>query len=53
MSSIAVAAGQRVRKGDVVGTVGSTGVATGPHLHWGLRINGLYVDPLRWVSPAP
>ena len=53
MSSIAVAAGQRVRKGDLVGTVGSTGVATGPHLHWGLRVNGLYVDPLRWVSPAP
>jgi murein DD-endopeptidase MepM/ murein hydrolase activator NlpD len=53
MSSIAVRVGQRVGKGDVVGRVGSTGVATGPHLHWGLRVNGLYVDPLRWVTDAP
>lgn len=53
LSSITVRAGQRVRKGDLVGAVGSTGVATGPHLHWGLRVNGLYVDPLRWVSAAP
>jgi murein DD-endopeptidase MepM/ murein hydrolase activator NlpD len=51
MSSIAVRVGQRVRKGDIVGRVGSTGVATGPHLHWGLRVNGLYVDPLLWVMP--
>jgi murein DD-endopeptidase MepM/ murein hydrolase activator NlpD len=51
MSSIAVVAGQRVRQGDMVGRVGSTGVATGPHLHWGLRVNGAYVDPLRWVVP--
>ena len=53
MSSITVRAGQRVRKGDLVGTVGSTGVATGPHLHWGLRVNGLYVDPLLWIVREP
>lgn len=53
MSSIAVRAGQRVRKGDPVGTAGSTGVATGPHLHWGLRVNGLYVDPLLWAARQP
>lgn len=53
MSSIAVEVGQRVRKGEVVGTVGSTGVTTGPHLHWGLRVNGLYVDPLLWVTRKP
>jgi murein DD-endopeptidase MepM/ murein hydrolase activator NlpD len=53
MSRIAVRRGQRVKKGDLVGAVGSTGVATGPHLHWGLRVNGLYVDPLRWVTPIP
>jgi len=51
LSSIAVRAGQQVRRGDVVGRVGSSGVATGPHLHWGLRVNGAYVDPLRWVTP--
>lgn len=50
MSSIAVAVGRPVRKGDIVGTVGSTGVATGPHLHWGLRVNGAYVDPMRWIQ---
>ena len=53
MSSIAVRAGQSVRKGNLVGTVGSTGVATGAHLHWGLRVNGLYVDPLLWVARQP
>src|SRR3990170_941 len=53
MSSIAVEVGQRVRQGEVVGTVGSTGVTTGPHLHWGLRVNGLYVDPLLWVTREP
>jgi len=53
LSSIAVRQGQRVRKGDVVGAVGSTGVATGPHLHWGLRVHGLYADPLRWVTREP
>jgi murein DD-endopeptidase MepM/ murein hydrolase activator NlpD len=51
MSAIAVRAGQQVHTGDVVGRVGSSGVATGPHLHWGLRVNGVYVDPLRWVAP--
>lgn len=48
MSAVDVAPGQRVSKGDIVGRVGSTGLATGPHLHWGVRVNGIYVDPLRW-----
>jgi len=50
MSELVVQPRQRVRKGDVLGRVGSTGVATGAHLHWGLRINGLYVDPMPWAS---
>jgi hypothetical protein len=50
MSAIEVVAGQHVRTGDVVGRVGSTGLATGPHLHWGLRVNGVYVDPLPWTK---
>ncbi|MDQ7843682.1 MAG: M23 family metallopeptidase [Armatimonadota bacterium] len=50
MSRILVTPGQRVRRGDLVGRVGSTGVTTGAHLHWALRINGLYVDPLPWSA---
>jgi len=40
-----VAAGQRVRRGQEIGLLGSTGRATGPHLHWGVKVDGLYVDP--------
>lgn len=39
--------GDKVRQRQVVGYVGSTGVATGPHLHFGLKIGGVYVDPLK------
>ena len=38
--------GRIVTKGDVVGHVGSSGRATGPHLHFGVRVNGFRVDPL-------
>jgi murein DD-endopeptidase MepM/ murein hydrolase activator NlpD len=40
-----------VKKGDVIGLVGSTGRSTGNHLHFGIRKNGSYVDPLKWVAP--
>jgi murein DD-endopeptidase MepM/ murein hydrolase activator NlpD len=46
LSSIAVRAGQRVAQGDLVGRVGQTGLATGPHLHYGLKKNGRYVNPI-------
>ncbi len=39
-----------VKKGDVAGTVGKTGYATGPHLHLSIKIAGISVDPLRFVS---
>ena len=46
LSEINARAEDLVKTGDVVGTVGATGRATGPHLHWSVRINGARVDPV-------
>lgn len=46
LSGIAVRSGQNVKAGDLIGTVGSTGRSTGPHLHYELRRNGQAVNPL-------
>jgi len=51
LSRIDVAVGQRVRAGQVIGAVGATGRATGPHLHWGLRWGGARLDPLLVAVP--
>ena len=48
---IAVSEGQRVRQGEVLGRVGSTGRATGPHLHWSLMWRGRRLDPLLFLPP--
>ena len=48
-SSIAVACGQQVSQGEVIGYVGCTGHCTGPHLHFEVRINGEPVDPLGYL----
>ena len=45
MSRIAVSGGTRVRRGQVIGYVGSTGLSTGPHLHYELYRGGRAVDP--------
>ena len=45
LSEISVVEGQFVRRGEVIGQVGASGRATGPHLHWGIRLNGARVDP--------
>jgi murein DD-endopeptidase MepM/ murein hydrolase activator NlpD len=43
--------GDRVRQGQVVGFVGSTGLSTGTHVHYEIRINGRFVDPMRIKLP--
>ena len=45
LSSIGVKPGQRLERGQFIGAVGATGWATGPHLHFEFRVNGVHVDP--------
>ena len=53
MSKIAVQPGAHVNKGDVIGYIGATGRANGPHLHWLIDVNGVPVNPRQWVTLAP
>jgi murein DD-endopeptidase MepM/ murein hydrolase activator NlpD len=52
LSGFAVTAGQRVKRGDVIGYVGSTGRSTGPHLHYEVRLNNNAVNPLEYILNA-
>jgi murein DD-endopeptidase MepM/ murein hydrolase activator NlpD len=52
LQRIAVQPGTLVHAGDVIGEVGTTGLSTGPHLHWEMRIGGVAVDPLQWLANA-
>jgi murein DD-endopeptidase MepM/ murein hydrolase activator NlpD len=48
LQDIEVEEGEMVKAGQLVGTVGDSGAATGPHLHWGLYVNQIAVDPVPW-----
>ena len=50
MDSLRVASGARVRAGEAIGSVGSTGLATGDHLHWELRVGGVPIDPTPFLT---
>jgi murein DD-endopeptidase MepM/ murein hydrolase activator NlpD len=50
MSKLLVEPGAHVKKGEVIGYVGSTGRANGPHLHWVVDVNGVPVNPQQWVA---
>ena len=51
MSKMIASEGQYVKKGDVIGLVGTTGSSTGNHLHFAVRLNGSYVNPHDYVTP--
>jgi murein DD-endopeptidase MepM/ murein hydrolase activator NlpD len=53
MSAFRAAVGQRVRAGDVIGLIGSSGRSTGPHLHFEVRINDRAVNPRPFLETAP
>jgi murein DD-endopeptidase MepM/ murein hydrolase activator NlpD len=50
MAKLLVAPGAHVEKGEVIGYVGATGRANGPHLHWVVDVNGVPVNPQQWVT---
>jgi murein DD-endopeptidase MepM/ murein hydrolase activator NlpD len=51
LSKVGVEVGQELKRGDVLGLVGATGRVTGPHLHWGVTLNGTMVDPALFLAP--
>lgn len=50
LSEILVSEGQQVAQGEMIGRVGNTGLSTGEHLHWEMRVGGVLVNPLEWTA---
>ena len=49
MNEILVKTGDWVKKGQLIGRIGSTGIASGPHLHFGISVNDIRIDPDQWI----
>ena len=49
LSKFLSSVGQKVNKGEIIALSGSSGVTSGPHLHWGLSVHNLRVDPTQWI----
>jgi len=47
--AVKVKKGEKIKRGDVIGTVGNSGRSTGPHLHYGIAVDGVYVNPRRYL----
>jgi murein DD-endopeptidase MepM/ murein hydrolase activator NlpD len=52
LSKINVKEGDIVKPGELIGAIGTTGASTGPHLHWGLYVNGIGVEPAQWLTQS-
>ncbi len=50
MSKVDVTVGQVVQRGEIIGEVGTTGLSTGPHLHWEMRVHNGPTSPMAWVD---
>ncbi len=50
LAEVCVSAGQNVPKDSIIGTVGSTGISTGPHIHFEIKENGVSVDPAKYIQ---
>jgi len=50
LSEVGVKEGQYVKKGEVIGKTGKTGLALGDHLHFGILVQGYEVNPLQWLD---